>query len=567
MTTRDVGSSAPGFRAAADTGDGPGPGVAPQSFADVLVSDLLVSPALVAGATGTSREVSNVAVMAVPDIGPWLRTGQLLLTTSAVLGRLVEPIDAFLARLDRRGVSGLAVRLDDPTATLPAEMSDAADELGLPVVVVADLYSQAHPLAGALAELSARQVDAVFEADRLRRVLVDVVMAGGGFAELAVAVHGELGGAVLITTPDGRQLCRAGDESELNRLASSAALDSTGRVRTDSTEGGLGLHRLGDEFIAVSAISANGIDHGRLVHFSTGHPLCSEDLYLVEQAAAVCALVVARELVVSSVEEKHRANFVRDLLLGRGGEHEHVVAHARTFGWDLDRPVVVVVIEPDPVGEDEPSMPTRMPLVERQARAFTSAVAGRDTGAAVTALATETVILMGVGTDTMNLVHELVAYVRGDGGGGRRPFGVGVSRPTDSVDGIPALYGQARTALKVGRQITGAWAVTHFDDLGVYRLLSLVEDDRELESFAQETLRELTADTPEAQDMRRTLEVLLATNINIAETARQLHFHYNTLRYRVVKLEKMLGSFTDHPELRLDLSLALKIMAMRGINS
>ncbi|MFC0450455.1 PucR family transcriptional regulator [Rhodococcus jostii] len=566
MTTRDAGSSAPGFRAAADTDTGPGLDLPAQSFTEVLGADLLVSPTLVAGDTGTSREVSSVAVMAVPDIGPWLRSGQLLITTTSVLGRLVEPIDAFLTRLDRRGVAGLAVRLDDDTAALPAEMSDAADELGFPVVVVSDLYAKDHPLSGGLAELSARQVDAVFEADRLRRVLVDVVMAGGGFAELSVAVAREWGGAVLITTPDGRQLCRAGDESELTRLASSAALDSTGRVRTDSTEGGLGLHRLGDESIAVSAISANGIDHGRLVQFSTGRRLRSEDLYLVEQAAAVCALVVARELVVSSVEEKHRANFIRDLLLGRGGEHAHVVAHAKTFGWDLDRPVVVVVIEPDPVGEDEPSMP-RMPLVERQARAFTSAVAGRDTGAAVTALATETVILMGVGTDTMNLVHELVATVRGAGGGGRRAFGVGVSRPTDSVDGIPALYGQARTALKVGRQITGAWAVTHFDDLGVYRLLSLVDDDRELESFAQETLRELTADTSEAQDMRRTLEVLLATNINIAETARQLHFHYNTLRYRVVKLEKMLGSFTDHPELRLDLSLALKIMAMRGINS
>lgn len=89
--------------------------------------------------------------------------------------------------------------------------------------------------------------------------------------------------------------------------------------------------------------------------------------------------------------------------------------------------------------------------------------------------------------------------------------------------------------------------MTQFDDLGVYRLLSLVEDENELETFARETLRELTEETAEAQDMRKTLEVLLATNINIAETARKLHFHYNTLRYRVVKLEKMLGPFTAQP--------------------
>lgn len=185
----------------------------------------------------------------------------------------------------------------------------------------------------------------------------------------------------------------------------------------------------------------------------------------------------------------------------------------------------------------------------------------------MTALATEIVIVMGESSDTMTLVHELVAQVRGAGGGGRLPFGVGVSRAASSTADLPALYSQARTALEVGRKITGAWAVTHFDDLGVYRLLSLVEDTDELESFARETLKDLTDETAEAQDMRRTLEVLLATNINIAETARQLHFHYNTLRYRVAKLEKMLGPFTAHPELRLDLSLALKIIAMRGINS
>ncbi|MEV0946854.1 PucR family transcriptional regulator ligand-binding domain-containing protein [Rhodococcus sp. NPDC049939] len=531
-----------------------------------MTSGLLLSPRVVAGDVEVARDVSTVAVMAVPDIGPWLRPGQLLITSTSVLNRLVEPIDAFLARLHRGSASGLAVRLDDGVAKLPDGMIDEATQLGFPVVVVDDLFSLEHALAGDLAELWDRQVDAVFTADRLRKLLVDLVMAGGGHDELAASIAREMSGAVLITTPDGCRICHSGNESELRRLVGSRALDSTGRLRTDSIDGGLGLHNLDGEFVVVSAISANGIDHGRLVLHSTERTLSSEDLYILEQAASVCALVVAKELVVSSVEEKHRANFIRDLLRGRGGEHEHVVAHARTFGWDLDRPVVVVVIEPDPVVEDTLSVPARMPLVERQARAFAGAVADRDPGAAVVGLATETVMLMESGTDAKNRVHELVESVRG-GGGGRSQFGVGVSRPVTTVDGIPAMYNQAKTALKIGRQLSGAQAVTHFDELGVCRLLSLVEDESELESFAQETLRELTEDTAEARDMRRTLEVLLATNINIAETARQLHFHYNTLRYRLAKLEKILGSFTENPALRLDLSLALKIMAMRGVHS
>jgi purine catabolism regulator len=135
-----------------------------------------------------------------------------------------------------------------------------------------------------------------------------------------------------------------------------------------------------------------------------------------------------------------------------------------------------------------------------------------------------------------------------------------VSRVAAGLDDLPDCYGQARRAVEVGRRVSGDGSTTFFDQLGLHRLIALVPDPAELATFVRDVLGPLAERTPEAVDLRETLQVLLDTNFNVAEAARLQFFHYNTMRYRVGKLERLLGPLSSDPHLRLDVAVALRVL-------
>jgi purine catabolism regulator len=243
------------------------------------------------------------------------------------------------------------------------------------------------------------------------------------------------------------------------------------------------------------------------------------------------------------------------------------VGHAASLGWDVDRPMVVAVAELDPgqVPSSVSGLELR-PVQERFAAAWQTVIRQRDPGAPVASFNTEVVVLLGAVSpeDMDRLLVDLDRQVAGDRGGGRLSFSLGMSRVADGPGDLPRAYEQARTAVRIGRRLQGPGARATFDQLGAYRLLALIPDSGELRGYVADVLGELNADTTEGADLRHTLEVLIDTNGNVAETARRLHFHYNTLRYRIEKLERLVGPFTANAALRLDLSLALRVRQMRG---
>ncbi len=147
-----------------------------------------------------------------------------------------------------------------------------------------------------------------------------------------------------------------------------------------------------------------------------------------------------------------------------------------------------------------------------------------------------------------------------------RAYSVGVSQVAAGPLDIPRLYEEARVALQVGQRLSGSGAVTSFAALGLYRLISNVSQ-AELRAFVRDTLGPLLElPEPARADLLKSLAVLSGTRFNVAESARILHYHYNTMRYRVTKLERMLGEFTNDAAVALRIGVALEILRMYEIS-
>lgn len=539
---------------------------------DLLRLEGMKGVTVLAGHGGLDRMVLGVNVMEVPDIADWVKPHDLLVTTGFPLASGGDqrggavPFARLVRDLHTRGLAGLGVKLGRYVDTLDPEALALADELdfpvlGLPMALAFDeLLRQAY---GRLNELTAGVLERI---DALHRALTLLVLEGGDLDQIAAEVARVLDLGVLVTSTDGRERAAALPDPLRRRLEEADLLEPGGRFRVERAS--TRPAPVGDGEVRLQPIVAGGTDLARLVCFSPHRPLSHDDVVAMERAATVAALLVTRQEAVAAVENKYRGDFLRDVFLGRAGDSTYVTEHAASLGWDLDGHMHVVSAELDPMAPDEPPVSGRVrrSWQERFATAWRQVCEGRRPVVPTVDFTAEVVALVPAGEpgpDGASPVDRLVAAVQGDRGGGRRPFSVGVSRLVTSPEQLPEAYLQARRATEVGRRVKGGGSTTRFDDLGVHRLIALVPDPAEARAFAVDVLGELAQDTEDAADLRTTLQILLDHNLNVAEAARRQFFHYNTMRYRVSKLERILGPFTTDPHLRLDIAVALQVLQLR----
>ncbi len=116
---------------------------------------------------------------------------------------------------------------------------------------------------------------------------------------------------------------------------------------------------------------------------------------------------------------------------------------------------------------------------------------------------------------------------------------VGIGMEARGLKDLPRSYKEAQMALEVGKIFDGEKAVHSYEKLGIGRLIYQLPASL-CEMFLQEVYRGNSIDALD-REILSSVKIFFENNLNVAETARRLFIHRNTLVYRFEKVTKVTG--------------------------
>jgi sugar diacid utilization regulator len=140
---------------------------------------------------------------------------------------------------------------------------------------------------------------------------------------------------------------------------------------------------------------------------------------------------------------------------------------------------------------------------------------------------------------------------------------VGVGQECESLGALDASYRQARAAVRVARALGHAEPVTHWSQLGAYRMIVGLLGDREAGGRVPDSLRHLLA-CDDAAALTQTLERYLDLGGDARAAAAELYIHRSSLYGRLRRIEEIAGVDLHSGEDRLELHLGIRLLRLAG---
>ncbi|WP_245831940.1 XylR N-terminal domain-containing protein [Oceanobacillus senegalensis] len=290
-----------------------------------------------------------------------------------------------------------------------------------------------------------------------------------------------------------------------------------------------------------------------------------EDTYnlraIIERISSVCALYLLNKKTEAEAEERMKGRFLEQLLSEEYSKEE-IIRRSGFIGLNLFQPFHIVVIQYKTYQKDYRE---EMSFLEEVMNQSSTYFKKKGMNILMGQLSNKLAFLFLDGEINkkdgilstcehyMNHLSELYPTVS---------FQAGLSMESDQIEKASESYSEALTAMRIA---TNTNKVVPFYSLGILGPLVNTNNKIEIEKIAMYTLHPLSSNLDHKNmELIRTLYEYLRNGGNLENTAESLALSLSGLRYRIAKIEDLLGKDLRNPEVTYNLLLSIQALISIG---
>ena len=523
------------------------------TLGDVLQLNSMQGARLLAGKGGLQNAVARASVVEARDLAAWSEEGDLVLSSGYAFRHSEEDLVSQITELKHAGAAGLCIKSRAGQEISPRAVRQAEQE-GFPLLELPITAVFANIVQESMEEILSQKVFSFQEVQSTTESLLRAMWQESDPERALQVVEETFHNPVMIfdnenellMTSKSQKLLKAGMQDELIR-----------QLYKRKSRDVVTFHENGTQrSVPVQIFDANDSSGIRIIVMEYYDPLSRMDQIILGQIGHSLVLEMKNALAMKKIRRKYKHQFVEDLLSGRWGDDVvNICVTAQTDGYhlSLDKQYRVIVMNLNVAhGSDS--------FLEKDVSIIRHIIRNLDPNILFNVQHGKLILIMENEQDwnamlqNLFLLAQKLNYVMDKG-----EMSFCISDPC-RLQEIATGYQQATKISRISQRCHLQDQVITYDKLGILYLLSMLPENDVVRQYKDQYLEPLKEyDTRHNSNLLETLKTYLATNCNKQETAELLHTHYNTVIYRITRIEKMLCLSLNDVENQLQLRIAFKL--------
>ena len=533
---------------------------------EVLELTLFEKSSLLTVHDDLNHQVTSVNVMLDKEIIDWIgQDGQIILTTGQIFEKLTESdqIELFKA-IAGKNVAAVFVKIAPYIESLSDEVLGVCTEIGLPVIDLDYQVSFTEIFSTVYSLMFERQSAVLQRVENLHKDTMNVVVSGGNIDDILKSINKTIMSPVFIRDYyfEDTYFIKSAYEDDYALL-----YENIEGIQLDGKNSKMIWDRVpfkeGEIERLIIPIFVKNQVFGHIVTYGKEHAISNYDKLGLEAASNIIALEFLKKISVQEVENKYKLEFFDDLISLDEVRRSKAVERASNFRLSESAYYVILDIN---VSNKQISDEAEKTLKI----AYLIEMICKDMGRSYMILNKSDRLFLMVMLkegEGVTIVRKYVKYIYDVLKSKMKKYQtqIGVGRIYKGLNQVHKSLLDASKALEAAMYYIGEDVVL-FEEMGIYKILSNSAVKSELEIFYKDILEPLVLyDRRKDTELVKTLEEYFECNGNLKKMSEQLYTHYNTVLYRLTRIQEIMKIDLEKEEHRFAAQTALKVHKIMNI--